>query len=181
MFTRATMRSENRRVQLVLWITLAGLVSGCAASQLRSKPGTTTTVILLRHADRDESTELNAKGRARAQALAGAVNGMGITAIYSPDVTRNLDTVRPLAAHLGVEITLTPRVSVLAAKDIAKEILSKHAGGVVVYVGNVTGNLYAVYHHFGGTGTAPEEYGDLAILAVPDQGPVKVERRRFGP
>jgi hypothetical protein len=110
-----------------------------------------------------------------------AVSGMGITAIYSPDVARNLDTVRPLAAYLGVEITITPRVSILAAKDIAKEILSKHAGGVVVYVGNVTGNLYAVYHQLGGTGTAPEEYGDLAILTVPDQGPVKVERRRFGP
>jgi hypothetical protein len=175
------MRSENRQVPLIMWITLAGLLSGCAASQVRSKPGTTTTVILLRHADRDESTELNAKGRERAQALVGAVSGMGITAIYSPDVTRNLDTVRPLAAHLGVEITVTPRVSVLAAKDIAKEILSKHAGGVVVYVGNVTGNLYALYHQFGGTGTAPEEYGDLAILTIPDQGPVNVERRRFGP
>jgi len=76
---------------------------------------------------------------------------MGITAIYSPDVARNLDTVRPLSAYLGIEITITrgqrppPRTS--------KEILSKHAGGVVVYVGNVTGNLYAVYHQLGGTGT----------------------------
>ena len=173
------MRSESRRAQVLLWITLAGLVSGCAASPLRSHPGTTTTVILLRHADRDGSA-LNAKGRERAQALVAAVSGMGITAIYSPDVERNLDTVRPLAAYLSVEITITPRVSVFAAKDIAKEILSKHAGGVVVYVGNVTGNLYAVYHQLGGTGTAPEEYGDLAILTVPDQGPVKVERRRFG-
>jgi hypothetical protein len=166
---------------VLLWLTLAALVSGCAASSLRSPPGTSTTVILLRHADRDESTELNARGRERAQALVAALSGMGITAIYSPDVARNLDTVRPLAAYLGVEITTTPRVSVLAAKDIAREILSKHAGGVVVFVGNVTGNLYAVYHQLGGTGTAPEEYGDLAILTVPDQGPVKVERRRFGP
>src|SRR6266568_3459086 len=174
MFLRSAMRAEGRRAQVVLGITLAALVSGCAASPLRSSPGTSTTVILLRHADRDESTELNAKGRERAQALVAAVSGMGITAIYSPDVARNLDTVRPLAAYLGVEITTTPRVSVLAAKDIAKEILSKH-------VGNVTGNLYAVYHQLGGTGTAPEEYGDLAILTVPDQGSVKVERRRFGP
>jgi hypothetical protein len=181
MLLRNAMRAEGRRAQVVLGITLAALVSGCAASALRSPPGTSTTVILLRHADRDESTELNAKGRERAQTLVAAVRGMGITAIYSPDVARNLDTVRPLAAYLGIEITTTPRVSVLAAKDIAKEILSKHAGGVVVYVGNVTGNLYAVYHQLGGTGTAPEEYGDLAILTVPDQGPVKVERRRFGP
>jgi len=79
---------------------VAGLLAGCAASPLRSSPGTTTTVILLRHADRDESTELNARGRERAQTLVGVVSGLGITAIYSPDVARNLDTVRPLAAHL---------------------------------------------------------------------------------
>src|SRR5262249_24127567 len=141
----------------------------------------TTTVILLRHADRDESTELNARCRERAQTLVGVVSGLGITAIYSPDVARNLDTVRPLAAHLGLPITITPRVSVLAAKDIAKVILSKHAGGVVLYVGNVTGNLYAVYHQLGGPGRAPEEYGDLTILTIPDQGAVSVERRHFGP
>ena len=169
------MRAEGRRAQVVLGITLAALVSGCAASPLRSPPGTSTTVILLRHADRDESTELNAKGR-RITLLRGRYSSRS-----RRPMARNLDTVRPLAAYLGVEITTTPRVSVLAAKDIAKEILSKHAGGVVVYVGNVTGNLYAVYHQLGGTGTAPEEYGDLAILTVPDQGPVKVERRRFGP
>lgn len=175
------MRRPNRLVQSTLWLALVGLVAGCAASTLRCRPGTTTTVILLRHADRDASTELNAQGRERAQALVGAVSGLGITAIYSPDLSRNLDTVRPLAARLGIDITLTPRLSLFTAKDIATEILSKHAGGVVVYVGNASGNLQAVYHLLGGVGKAPEEYGDLSILTVPDQGQVKVDQRRFGP
>jgi hypothetical protein len=87
------MRSTNGIVSLVLRVASLFLVAGCAFGTLRSKPGTTTTVILLRHADRSVgSDELNDKGRERAEALVGAVSGMGVTAIYSPDVKRNLDT-----------------------------------------------------------------------------------------
>jgi hypothetical protein len=176
------MRKTNRVIQLMLWITLAGLVTGCATSPLHSKPGTSTTVILLRHADRDAGVdELNAKGRERAQALIGAVSGMPVTAIYSPDLRRNLDTVRPLAANRGIDITVKQELSVLTANEIVEEMLSKHAGGVVVYVGNVTGNLQMVYRLLGGTDTGPEAYGDLFVLTVPDQGRVKVDKRRFGP
>ncbi|HLC43149.1 MAG TPA: histidine phosphatase family protein [Methylomirabilota bacterium] len=163
-------------------MSLFGGSLGCAAVDVHSKPGTTTTVILTRHADRDgESDELNPKGLERAKALVDAVSGMGVTAIYSPDVERNLASVRPLASRLGIEITRTPKVSVFAAGSIVNEILEKHAGGVVVWVGNVSGNLQAMYRLLGGTGTAPIEYGDLHILTIPDQGPVKVVKKRYGP
>ncbi len=147
---------------------------GLAAIEVHSKPGTTTTVIVIRHADRDEdSNDLNTKGRERAKALVGAVSDMGVTAIYSPNMQRNLDTVQPLASRLGIEITRTPSISVFAASSIVNEILDKHAGGVVVFVGNVSGNLQAVYYLLGGTGNGPMEYGDLHILTIPDTGQVK--------
>jgi hypothetical protein len=41
--------------------------------------------------------------------------------------------------------------------------------------------LQAFYHLLGGTGTGPKEYGDLYIMTIPDQGPVKVNKMRFGP
>jgi hypothetical protein len=106
---------------------------------------------------------------------------MGITAIYSPDVKRNLDTVRPLAAKLGMDITVKPDLSFWKTRDMVEEILSKHAGGVVVFVGNVSGNLQEVYRSLGGPDSPPEEYGDLFVLKVPDQGRVEVDKRRFGP
>jgi hypothetical protein len=176
------MQTAKRLVPLALCVALAGLVTSCAFGTLRSKPGTTTTVILLRHADRSGNLEeLNAKGRERAEALVPAVSGMGVTAIYSPDVKRNLDTVRPLAAKLGVDITVKPDPTFWTTRDIVREMLTKHAGGVVVFVGNVSGNLQEVYRSLGGTDSPPEEYGDLFVLTVPDQGAVKVDRRRFGP
>jgi hypothetical protein len=175
------MRTANRLVEWTWSFALAGLVTGCAMSALHSKPGTTTTVILLRHADRDGASEqLNAKGRERAQALVAAVSGMSVTAIYSPDLNRNLDTVRPLAAKLGIDITVTPEFGFWTARDIAEEMLSKHAGGVVVFVGNVSGSLQWLYNQLGGTGAGPKEYGELFVLTVPDQGPVKVDTLRFG-
>ena len=176
------MREIFRPFTWFIAVSLLGTLLGCAAVEVRSKPGTTTTVILTRHADRDEgSDKLNAKGRERAKALADAVSDMGVTAIYSPNVERNLATVRSLASRLGIEITRTPAVSVFAASSIVNEILDKHAGGVVLWVGNASGNLQAVYHLLGGTGTGPVEYGDLHILTIADNGPVKVVKKRYGP
>ncbi|MHC4890173.1 MAG: hypothetical protein ACYTEO_12010, partial [Planctomycetota bacterium] len=93
---------------------------------------------------------------------------------------RNLDTVKPLANHFGIDITLTPKISLPRVNKILNEILTKHAGGVVLWVGNISGNLQAVYSRLGGTGKGPLKYGDLDILTVPDKGPVKVIKSRYG-
>jgi hypothetical protein len=173
------------RPTLLRWLVAGALLvvlAGCAADRVQSRPGTTTTVILTRHADTDPGVgQLNATGRERARALVDAVGAMRVTAIYSPNLERNLDTVKPLAGRLGIEITRTSAVSVFAADAIAREILDKHAGGVVVWVGNASGNLQAIYRRLGGSGMGPVEYGDLHVLTIPDQGPVSVVKTRYGP
>jgi hypothetical protein len=175
------MRFMFRLFTWFIAISLIGTLVGCAAVDVHSKPGTTTTVILLRHAERDgNSDDLNTQGLKRAKALADLVSPIGVTAIYSPDVPRNLNTVQPLANRLGIEITRTPEVSFFLANSIVSEILDKHAGGVVVYVGNVSGNLQRIYRLFGGTGTGPIGYGDLHILTIPDAGPVTVVKKAYG-
>jgi len=174
-----------RGPMLLRWLVagvLAAALAGCAADQVQSRPGPTTTVIQTRHADPDPGFgQLNGTGRERARALVDAVGAMRITAIYSPNLARNLDTVRPLASHAGIEITRTAGVSLFAARSIVDEILDKHAGGVVLWVGNVTGNLQVIYRRLGGTGMGPVEYGDLHILTIPDTGPVGVVKKRYGP
>lgn len=164
---------------MVIWLLAAGL-AGCIGPRVHSKPGTSTTVILIRHADRDENYHLTDKGRARAQALVDAVGHMAVTAIYSPDLERNIDTVRPLADHLGIEITLKPKTSMPKAAEIAREMVTDHAGSTVLWVGNVSGNLQAIYYKLGGSGRGPLEYGDLYILTVADKGPAQVVKSRFG-
>jgi Histidine phosphatase superfamily (branch 1) len=172
-----------RTKRLIAWLVILMFVAGmagCIGARVHSKPGTTTTVILIRHADRDEEYHLTAKGRARAEALADAVGDMGITAIFSPDLERNIDTVKPLADHLGIEITLKPKTSMPKAHAIASEMVTDHAGSTVLWVGNISGNLQAIYYRLGGKGRGPLEYGDLYILTVADKGPTEVAKSKYG-
>ena len=107
------------------------------------------------------------------------MQGMGISAIFSPDLERNLDTVRPLANHLGIDITLIPRITPQTVHGIAGEILAHHRGKTVLLVGNGSGNLRALHQRLGGKGDGPYQYGDLYIYTIPDQGPVKIVKSRY--
>ena len=170
------MKIISRLQKSCITVSLIVAVAGCAIVN-HSKSGTTTTIILTRHADRDTlATELNDKGRLRAQALVEAVDNMNITAIYSPDLKRNLDTARPLARHLGLEI------GVLSASkyEVTKTILTRHPGEVVLWVGN-GGNLTEIYAFLGGEGAPPTTYGDLYIMKIKDSGDPVVIKKRYGP
>ena len=165
---------------LAVIILLLGFLVGFIGSKGHGQPATITTVILIRHAERDNFFILTPQGHKRAKALVDAVSDMGITAIYSPNLERNLDTVTPLANHLGIDITLTPRISKPMVDKIVREILNKHTGEVVLLVGNGSGNLRSLHHRLGGTGEGPYQYGEMYIYTIPEQGPVKVIRSRYG-
>ena len=141
---------------------------------------TTTTIILIRHAERDNFFILTTQGHVRAKALVDAVADMGIAAIYSPNLERNLDTVKPLSKHSGIDISLIPRISKKTVDEIVNQILAKHAGEAVLIVGNGSSHLRALHHRLGGTGEGPYRYGELFIYDIPDQGPDKVIKSRFG-
>jgi phosphohistidine phosphatase SixA len=166
---------------LAIGLLLTGLMA-CTASgeKIHSKPGTTTKIILTRHAERTSVTKvLTPKGQQRARDLVTAVEGLDVVAIYCPDLERNLDTARPLAQHLGIDITVKPAKSTPLVRDIVADMLDNHAGKTVLWVGNV-GNLNEMYWHLDGDGDGPIVYGDLFVITVPEQGPTSIEKRRFG-
>lgn len=165
---------------LIFIILLCGFWIGCTGTEESSKPGTATTVILIRHAERDNFFTITAAGRERAKALINAVHDMDITAICSPDLDRNLDTVKPLADHLKIDIILTPRFSELTIDKVVTDLLTKHLGETVLLVGNGSGNLRALHQRLGGIGDGPYQYGDIFIYTIPDHGSVTVTKSRFG-
>ena len=170
------MKLISRLLKSCITVFLIVVVAGCAVVN-HSKSGTTTTIILTRHADRDPlATELNDKGRLRAQALVEAVADMSITAIYSPDLKRNLDTARPLAEHLGIEVQIIGT----SKYEVSKTILTQHPGEVVIWIGN-GGNLTEIYAFLGGEGAPPTVYGDLYIMKIKDSGNPDVIKKRYGP
>ena len=174
------MRAGRRITGLVLVLLLSGWATVCFGEAVQSGAATETSIIMVRHAERTEFTKvLTKKGRRRAQDLVKAAAGLNITAIYSPDLERNLDTAKPLAQYLGVEITVTPEKSTPLVDQIVDEMLDKHSGETILWVGNVS-NLRKMYWRLGGDGEGPIEYGDLFIMKIPAKGRVKIEKTHFG-
>jgi len=112
------MQQHHRLLLLAIIILLVGCSVGCIGSTVNANSGAATTVILIRHVERNNFFIVTAQGHERARALVDAVGDMGIVAIYSPDLERNLDTVRPLSKQLGVAITLIPRISKKTVRGI---------------------------------------------------------------
>ena len=166
-----------------IWLTalcLMVLVSWGCAPRLYAPADTTTQVVLIRHAERTAITkELTPGGHQRAAALPAAVEDLNIVAIYSPDLSRNIDTVKPLAETLGLDITIAAESAKIDLDQVAGRLVNDHPGKTVLWVGN-KGNLVRLYSALGGTDEAPLEYGELFIMHVPDQGATRVEKRRFG-
>lgn len=156
-------------------VALAGLLAGCVQGADPDLEGTTTTIIAVRHGDRNNSLEdrLNEKGHARAQALAAALKGTRIDAIYIPDTQRNRETAAPLAAARG----LKPRV--VPTTNLAGTLLSGNAGKTVLWIGNKP-NLSALWTSLKAKDPPPLDYGDLFIVQVEGRTATRVRRRHFG-
>lgn len=151
------------------------VLAGCATAELKSPPGTVTTIILLRHGERNPLQEnLTAEGRARAAALPAALANVPIDAIYTLQIQRNLDTAEPLARERNLP------VKVIEESYIAERLVRENPGKVVVWVGN-TDNLEVIYGDLRGDGPPPVRYGDLYIVKLPDDGPTTVTKTRYGP
>lgn len=150
----------------------AAVVSACAAPGRVAMPEG-TTLIVLRHGDRDDEN-LNDKGRARAAALVPALAGVPIDAVYSPGIKRNLDTAAPLAQARGLTVQRIP------AENPAARLMAEGAGKTIVWVGN-KGNLASIWKALGAPDPAPLQYGDLYFVTPARFGSPRVERMRFGP
>src|ERR1700734_1314081 len=101
-----------------------------------------TTVIVIRHAEKDLSASafeppLSQAGEARAALLArmfGDAKGLGhLDAIYVSPALRSRLTAAPLAASLGIGVTVAP---VDDPRGLALRVLHEHRGGRVLIVGH---------------------------------------------
>jgi len=161
---------KTRRTFLTL--SAAAALTACASDSHVPVPAN-TTLIILRHADRD-GEDLSAKGIERAEALVAVLKGTHIDAIYSPGIQRNLDTAAPLAKARGITIQRIP------AENPAAKIMAEGAGKTVVWVGN-KGNLNSIWDALHAPGEPPLNYGDLFTVTRARIGSPLVTRARFGP
>ncbi|MBW2624796.1 MAG: hypothetical protein JRC54_01145, partial [Deltaproteobacteria bacterium] len=65
------------------------------------------------------------------------------------------------------------------SRELLDEFLTKHAVGVVVWVGNIR-NVEEMYKLLDGTGSPPTEYGDVFIVVVSDVRPPRIKKMTYG-
>lgn len=129
--------------------------------------GSSTTMIVLRHADRPTTGEdaLTAAGLVRAQALAHAGAKAGVAAVYHSDTIRTRDTATPLATALGLTPVVYPPSDVAG---VVSQVFADHRGETVVVVGH-SNTVPQIIEQAGGP-TLPEidetEFDNLFVLTI---------------
>lgn len=98
--------------------------------------GQTTTVIVLRHAEKSaEQTDpsLSPVGRERAARLATLLVQSGLTAIYASDTRRARETAEPLARRLELQVIEYPGREI---DKLTNRLLERHRGQTVLVIGH---------------------------------------------
>lgn len=167
--------SLRRRPLLApVWLAALGAVLVVAFAVWLLSAASTTTVIVMRHAEKAalpiDDPLLSLEGEARAQALAHffgqAPAGFGVEAIIVSEFRRSQETVRPLANRLGIPVIVVPAAEPERAVERA---LDEYRGGRVLIVGH-SDTLPLLVEELSGRkvpALREDEYGVVYVVARP--------------
>jgi broad specificity phosphatase PhoE len=182
---------QRRPFLTPIWLTALAAALACGFAVFAAWVWLTagsTTVIVIRHAEKDLSVSateppLTQAGEARAARLAqmfgdGQVLGH-VDAIYVSPALRNRLTAAPLAARLGLQVTVAPADD---PRGLARRMLREHRGGRVLIVGH-SDTVPQIVAALCGCSKIPEigaeEYGTMYIISVPRIGHANLLRLNY--
>jgi phosphohistidine phosphatase SixA len=172
----------------IRWLA-SGLAALLAASPLSAQAQSpATTVILVRHGEKSAEPgpdpALSPAGEARARALAVALQGTKVAAVFTTPFKRTNATAAPLAGANGITPIEMP-VSGGApayAKGVADSIAAHYAGRTVVVVGH-SNTIPAMIAALGGpkmSDLCDNEYSTMFRVTLDGSTPAKVVASRYG-
>jgi broad specificity phosphatase PhoE len=147
--------------------------------------GTSTTVIVVRHAEKAampaDDPPLTFEGQARARDLVDALRNAGVTAVITTQFLRTRDTGQPTASALGMAAEVVPTSSATHVQDVVSAI-RRHAGQTVLVVGH-SNTVPAIVEALGAAKPASicdAEYDNMYVVTIPPTGKPGVIHSRFG-
>lgn len=181
--------TELRRRPLLtpIWLSALFAIMLLAALSVFVASMTTTTVILVRHAEKElgtiEDPPLTPAGEQRAQLLArmfGGRDGAGrIAGIFASDTRRAQRTAAPLAERLGITVNVTKGSDY---DGIIGRIRSEYGGKTVLVVGH-SNTVPALVRLLGRVEDIAEiadgDYGTIYVVTVPTLGRPSVLRMSY--
>lgn len=146
----------------------------------------TTTVVLVRHAEKELSTiddpPLAPDGELRAERLSlmfGKVSGIGrLKAIYVSDTRRSQQTAAPLATRLHLDPIVVPANDIAG---LAERAMQDHRGGAVLIVGH-SNTVPEIIKRISGLKVAPiadDEFNNIYVVSVPTLGKASLIRLEY--
>jgi broad specificity phosphatase PhoE len=169
---------------LLAWFGLAFIV----AAFIYWKSATTTTIIVLRHAEKQvnaiSDSPLSPQGELRAEKLAqffgDSVDFGRIERIYVTDTRRTQQTAATLAQRLDIK----PEIVAANAtpSEIARKALADNRGGIALVVGhsNTVPDIVRALAHVDHVPLfADEEFDTIYIVSVPTIGEASVLRMKY--
>jgi len=142
-----------------------------------------TTIFLVRHAERADDDPrdpgLTPAGQARADELARLLRDAGITAVYSTQYRRTMDTARPVAEQAGIQIE-SYEPSQAGMQAFIERLRAMHGRILVTGHSNTTP---ALVEGLGGDVVSPmteADYDRLYIVTITADGKVISTLLHFG-
>ena len=143
-----------------------------------------TTVILVRHAEKkiepnNPDPDLSPEGVERAQEIARVFCDSGINAIYATQFKRTQQTVKPLADHTTVPVTLLDANQT----DQLVEQIQTNLRGQTIFVAGHNNTVPAIISTLTGESypLIPEsEYDNLFVVTIYRFGKAKVVKLKYG-
>jgi phosphohistidine phosphatase SixA len=157
------------------------LVAGVACQRIQP----TTTVILVRHAERPAGADpdLNATGQARAESLAVSLARSSVAGILHTQFKRTQQTAAPAATRLGITPVVVSAAGAEAQHAAAVvEALKAFTGRTALYVGH-SNTVPAVIQALGIAPPPPiadGEYSHFFIVTRVGTGPARLIRVKYG-
>jgi broad specificity phosphatase PhoE len=150
---------------------IATLVIACLAPAAAAPASAQEAIYVVRHAERLDDTAdspLSPKGAARAERLAAILRDSRVTAVFSTQYKRTVDTGRPLADRLGIPVT---PVTAGQNGELLKQVRALEPKARVLIVGHsdTVPELLAAFGHANTIAIATGEYDNL-FLIVPGTG-----------
>ena len=177
--------TRHRRPFLApIWLTFAAVLIAAAVALAIYRSATTTTVVVVRHAEKQlgtiEDAPLSPEGEARAERLArllGDAGFGGVSAILVTDTRRSQQTAAPLAKRLRLQPEVVP------ARDIDAMLahVRAHRGSRVLIVGH-SNTVPEIVSRLAGEKVPPiadDEYDNLYVVATPTIGQASVLQLTF--
>ena len=149
-----------------------------------------TTVVVVRHAEKAkgpaEDPGLTERGMKRAEIFATMLDSARVSAIYTTQFARNMQTAMPVARRQGVSPTVLPITSGKApeyAQALQRDIALNHPGVTVVVVAH-SNTIDDIILAMGGPDIGDlreDDYNRLFILSVGNSGEASLIEAAFPP